>query len=176
MTPGIQKNVSQTVLVLTTILVLLMSSFVFAHRQHLSWSTVKWNQQAKVLEITHRVHAHDASAWLSASSNAEVDITGIEEQAKFALYCADNFKLRTGETWQLLELLGAELNGNYLHVYQQLPLTMPPAEIYYQTTILMDLFNDQEHVVNTLVGSETRSLSFNLQRTSQGIEITEAPE
>ena len=142
-----------------------------AHRQHLSWSTIEWNEQAKVLEITHRVHAHDASAWLTAQSNAEVDITDIEQQARFALYCAERFKIQHSQNWQEPELLGAELKGNFLLTYQQLSLTAAPASLFFETTILMDLFDDQEHVVNTVSASGTKSLSFNMQNTYQGVQL-----
>ena len=141
------------------------------HRQHLSWSTIAWNEQSRVLEITHRVHAHDASAWLKARANAEIDITNIEHQARFALYCAERFKLQNNQTWQNPELLGAELKGNYLLTYQQLKLDAAPTSLFFEITILMDLFVDQEHVVNTASGGSTKSLSFNLQNTSQGVKI-----
>jgi hypothetical protein len=141
------------------------------HRQHLSWSTIAWNEQSSVLEITHRVHAHDASAWLTARANAEIDITDIEHQARFALYCAERFKLQNNQTWQNPELLGAELKGNYLLTYQQLKLDAAPTSLFFEITILMDLFVDQEHVVNTASGGSTKSLNFNLQNTSQGVKI-----
>jgi hypothetical protein len=142
-----------------------------AHRQHLSWSTIEWNAQANVLEITHRVHAHDASAWLSAKSNIDITITDIEQQAKFAHYCSKNFKLRNGRQWQMLELLGAELQGNYLLTYQQLSLDSPPTTLSYRVSILMDYFGDQDHVVNTILNGQTTTLSFDLQNTYQDVQF-----
>ncbi|MFT6433379.1 MAG: hypothetical protein ACJAVI_001421 [Candidatus Azotimanducaceae bacterium] len=142
-----------------------------AHRQHLSWSTIEWNANAKVLEITHRVHAHDASAWLTAQSKVDIAITDIEQQAKFALYCSKTFKLRNGQQWQTLELVGAELQGNYLLTYQQLSLDLAPTSLSYRATILMDFFSDQEHVVNTILENQTTSLNFNLQNTYQDVKI-----
>ena len=142
-----------------------------AHRQHLSWSTIEWNAQANVLEITHRVHAHDASGWLTTQSNVDISITDIEQQAKFALYCSSNFKLRQNQQWQTLEIVGAELQGNYLLTYQQLTLDSPPKSLSYEVSILMDLFRDQEHVVNTILKGQMTSLSFDRQNTHQSVKI-----
>lgn len=142
-----------------------------AHRQHLSWSTVEWNAQTNILEITHRVHAHDASAWLTAQSNVDIAITDIEQQANFALYCSNNFKLQHSQQWQTLEIVGAELQGNYLLTYQQLTLDSPPISLSYEVSILMDLFQDQEHVVNTISKGQTTSLNFDRQNTHQSVQI-----
>jgi len=142
-----------------------------AHRQHLSWSTIVWNEQASMLEITHRVHAHDASTWLRARSKAEIDITDIQHQARFALYSAERFKLQNNQSWQAPELLGAELKGNYFLTYQQLHLDAAPTSLFFEITILMDLFDDQEHIVNVESRSGVKSLSFDLQNTYQGVQI-----
>ena len=154
-----------------TLALLTYASPGHAHRQHLSWTTIEWNAQASVLEITHRVHAHDASAWLAEQTKVPLDITDIEHQAKFALYCAEQFHLQKDQQWQELELLGAEIKGNFLLTYQQLPLTSAPVSLFFKTTILMDLFSDQEHVVNINSANGTKSLSFDLQHTYQGIQL-----
>jgi hypothetical protein len=142
-----------------------------AHRQHLSWSTIVWNEQASMLEITHRVHAHDASTWLRARSKTEIDITDIQHQARFALYSAERFKLQNNQSWQAPELLGAELKGNYFLTYQQLHLDAAPTSLFFEITILMDLFDDQEHIVNVESSGGVKSLSFDLQNTYQGVQI-----
>ncbi len=87
------------------------------------------------------------------------------------MYSAERFKLQNNQIWQAPELLGAELKGNYFLTYQQLNLDAAPTSLFFEITILMDLFDDQEHIVNVESSSGVKSLSFDLQNTYQGVQI-----
>lgn len=85
-------------------------------------------------------------------------------RAKLALYVEQRFTVAAlsedGVGAPLvLELIGAELNGQFVLVYQEFSGEMP-AKIAVRDDILRDIFPEQVNHVNIATGSEIRSLVF----------------
>ena len=107
--------------------VLLASGYVYsplaaAHRQHISWTGVEWNQETRNLEVVHRIHEHDAQLLLAWQLDKPVDLTRLQDRALFAIYVEDHFKLLITDNDELagaLKLLGAELEDSYILVFQE---------------------------------------------------------
>ena len=129
-----------------------------AHRQHFAWTTIKVLEDT--IEITHRFHEHDAARLLQSQSDLPVSMVDLKQQAKFALYVAEHFSLATKRQLLSIELLGAELDGPYLLVYQQ--VTRPEAvnSLEAIASPLMELFADQTHYINVEVGESRQTLEF----------------
>ena len=72
-----------------------------------------------VLKITHRFHAHDAKRVLAITPDAmNTNLEDPKNQARLALYAKQRFVLAgDGES----DLIGVEIDGNYLFVYQEHP-------------------------------------------------------
>ena len=88
------------------------------------------------LEITHRLHRHDARQLLAAVeplADTE-DLDAIEHRAALALLVSERFALRSpGGQPLLLTLVGAEVEGDYIYVYQESPSAATTAlEVQHQ--------------------------------------------
>ncbi len=132
-----------------------------AHRAHFGWSDVVWKNGT--LEITHRVHEHDAASLLSQIDRTDVDITSLKAQARFALYVAEHFQVY--EDGELLEptLIGASLENKYLLVFQELTVSRSAEDLAFDSDILMNLFDDQVHLINVRWQDQQQTLEFNQQ-------------
>jgi hypothetical protein len=150
------------------------SPLAAAHRQHISWTGVEWNQETRNLEVVHRIHEHDAQLLLARQLNKPADLTQLQDRALFAIYVEDHFKLlitdNTAST-EVLKLLGAELEDSYILVFQELKLEKPPASMTLHASLLMDLFPDQINMINIKVNDPVRTLKFQLDDEVIEVEL-----
>lgn len=136
-----------------------------AHRMPGSLSTIKTSPTSGNVEIIHRLHNHDAELGLiTILDDRSISLDQLAGRARLALYVESRFLVaewsegRVGAPLEL-ELIGAELDGEYVLVYQELEGELPPA-IAVKNDILRDVFPDQVNHVNIAVGDRVRSLTF----------------
>ena len=132
-----------------------------AHRKHVTWTTITWNERTSNLEITHRLHAHDAQTYLDNNAGSEPSIADLRVRAQVALYVADHFRIAVkSNSPASVNLLGAELEDPYLMVYQEITLSDPPTGLDVHADILMAQFPDQVNMVNIDIDGRTQTLQF----------------
>jgi hypothetical protein len=159
--------------------VLITSGIVYsplaaAHRQHISWTAVEWNQETQNLEVVHRIHEHDAQLLLAQQSNRPVDLTRLQDRALLAIYVEDHFNLLISDkttSTKVLKLLGAELEDSYILVFQELKLDKPPTSMTLHASLLMDLFPDQINMINIKVNEPVTTLKFQLDDEVVEVEL-----
>jgi hypothetical protein len=132
-----------------------------AHRAQTVLTTVMWNANSSMLEVTHRLHAHDAELALAATIGvAAVDITQVKSQAQLMLYIEKRFSLKDGAKKIALQPLGAEFEGEAILLYQECKLAAPPKQLSIEDGILRDVFEGQTNLVNVRLAHKTRTLIF----------------
>jgi hypothetical protein len=136
-----------------------------AHRMPGSISTIKKNSAGDSIEIIHRLHAHDAELGLNATmTEGRVSLESLRGQAQLALYIEARFSLAGFEDGQPgsrlpLELIGAELDGEFVLVYQEFAGELP-ARLAIRDDILRDVFPDQINHVNLATDGAVRTVTF----------------
>ena len=144
---------------------LLLSVFADAHRMPGSLSTIKKNPNTGSIEVIHRLHNHDAELGvITILNDRSITLEQLVGRAQLALYVEERFLLAAVEHGSIgapleLELVGAELDGEFILVYQELKSELP-GEIAVRDDILRDVFPDQVNHVNIAVNGEVRSLTF----------------
>lgn len=144
---------------------LCIAALSYADRQPGSLSTIKTSPSSGNIEIIHRLHNHDAEFGVMAYyADRSLTLDSLVGRAKLALYVEQRFTLAAlsedGVGAPLdLELIGAELNGQFVLVYQEFRGEMP-AKFAVRDDILRDIFPEQVNHVNIAAGSEIRSLVF----------------
>lgn len=154
-------------LVFAAMLVLVTKSLC-AHRIPESLTTIERNENTGTFEIIHRFHLHDAEKALGDDSS-QPPIESLEGRAYFALYVESKFTIEdmaTRETLKL-KLIGAELDGSSILVYQELEAPLPPA-LKIKNETLRDHFPKQVNTVNITYQKQVYTLMF------QGNEIWKA--
>jgi hypothetical protein len=143
-------------------LALMVGALAHAHRMPEGLTTITPNANTGRVDIVHRLHVHDAELALAeVLQDAHLDLTLLEMQARFALYVEQKFKLANQSSKESLELLliGAELEGDYVIVYQE-SLNALPFWLAVRNDVLRDVFPDQVNKVNILSDLGVRTLMF----------------
>jgi hypothetical protein len=132
----------------------------FAHREPGSLTTIEWNQASGKTEIIHRLHSHDAE--LGVGSVLELpglSVLDLEGRAYIALYVEERFRIASDDGDLGLALIGAELAGDHVLVFQELSGRLP-AKIHVLDGILRDIYPSQNNQVNIEDGESVYSLAF----------------
>ena len=144
---------------------ILVAAFADAHRMPGSLSTIKTNAETGIIEIIHRLHIHDAELGMVVlTGERDLTLDQLAGRARLALYVEEQFSIAPVVDGEIgsrlpLELIGAELDGEFVLVYQQYDGILP-TDIAISDNILSDVFPGQINHVNVATGDEIRSLTF----------------
>lgn len=139
-----------------------------AHRAHAVLTVVRIARDGG-LQITHRLHGHDAEVALRLVDRVEApDLSSLENRARLALYVERRFSIAHADgTPIVLRLLGAERDGEDVLVYQEAPSATPPGlpdALSVRSDILREVFETQENRVNIRIegtgSAKARSATF----------------
>jgi len=149
---------------LLAVIVLLVSHLAMAHEQKAVVTTIEANSRTGMLEVVHRFSLHDVEHAVRDMHWPATDIlASTEDQARFAQFVAGQFSLQVSgppPSELLLTLVGQELEGRYLWVYQESPAPEDLSELVVSSTILRRVWPVHQHLVNVTIDQSPRSLVF----------------
>ncbi|MEO9599786.1 DUF6702 family protein [Parasphingorhabdus sp.] len=132
-----------------------------AHQQKIAISTISHNPLTNLLEVVHRVPLHDAEhALKSRGAKASDIVTDIETRRMFARYVGDRFSISREVGAVDLLLLGSEIEGGYIYIYQEAASPGPGEELLIFSGIMTDIWSRQESRVNIGLGPNVDTLIF----------------
>ena len=138
----------------------LLAAAAQGHRAPGSLSTIEFNATTGNTEVVHRLHTHDAELGVSTVTEvSDVSVLDLEGRARIALYVEERFRIETDTGPVHLSLVGAELAGDYLLVYQEFIGRLPEA-VRLRDDILRDAFPEQINQVNIDTDGVVRSVIF----------------
>jgi len=117
---------------------LLIAGSAGAHRGHGVWIELVWASDR--FEITHHLHLQDAQSVLERVDPGS-DLGSPRSLAQLALYVEQHFAVHTDGGVILLETLGAEIEGDFLYVYQEWQTTEPVLP-EFRSQLLTDVLPD----------------------------------
>lgn len=113
------------------------------------------------LGVTHTLQLSAAQRLLFKSGIIDKnDMTGLKARAQAALYASERFELRADDEAVPLEILGAELGGGHLYIYQTGSLLALPDEWSAKNSILRDLSPRFDNVINVPTKDGIRTIVF----------------
>ncbi len=133
-----------------------------AHRLRAALTTVLLNEHSARIEVMHRFYVHDAEQVVAEIIGAGADVLdSAEDRLRFGVYVHERFSLDAEQVALPLDLIGVELEGDFLWVYQAAPLPAPaPGTIGIRHRALRDVWQDQVNTVNVEQGARVRTLTF----------------
>lgn len=136
-----------------SVLLLLLGGFagqVAAHQQKEAISTVLFNQRSGNIEVAHRFYIHDAEHAVKRLLKGHADLLKDKAvQKAFAEYVTKHFSLAlNGHKPLPLRLLGQEIEGKFLWVYQESPNLGKPHSVDVTSDALMEIWPSQRNIVN----------------------------
>ncbi|MEM6475242.1 MAG: DUF6702 family protein [Pseudomonadota bacterium] len=120
-----------------------------AHQQKVSTSTVEHNSRTGLLEVIHRISLHDAEHALRAQGKSAADIVDdVPSRRAFARYVAERFSVTVEGQPLDLTILGSEIDGGNLFIYQEARSPGIGTVLTVQSQILTDIWAKQVNRVN----------------------------
>jgi len=120
-----------------------LSPEAFAHREAASSTEILWSEDTKSLQITHVMHTHDAQrALFHMGRLKKPDLTPLKAQALLALYFSETFALSADDTPLELNIIGAEIIGRNVFVYQDITLPNRPDNLVIDPYMFQDVVED----------------------------------
>jgi hypothetical protein len=143
----------------------LHGSTALAHRSHVSLTRVTPNPRSGKWELVHAIHYHDALRLLAARGmRDEVQPASVEGRARLALEVERGFRWIAPDGSLLQPVtVGAELEGDNVLVYQELPAPTAAGRYTVETTFMHDVFDDQRNNVSLEFESPHTTLRLSRQ-------------
>lgn len=130
------------VLLCTTLLLLPQA---WAHRGHAVWTDITWNGES--FEIVHRMHLADAVT-VNRFLGGRKAIESLESLARLALYVDERFTIQgANNSANKIETLGAEIEDDFLFVYQEWAVPLPKVFPAIDNSVLLDVEPDAQAFV-----------------------------
>ena len=143
------------------ILALLTASPALAHQQKVTISSVERNLRSGTIEVVHRIPLHDAEHALRQMGIRGPDIVyDIENRRAFARYVAERFSLSVNGARLALTLIGSEIEGGHLIVYQEGRAPARGSELVVHSQLLSEIWARQINRVNVGSGASINTLVF----------------
>ena len=151
-----------------------------AHRLKNAFTTVLFNERSGRLEVMHQFYLHDAE---QVATEIVGPVTGesanlferAEDRQRFAIYVHERFSIYDPVGDPLpLTLRGAEIDGDFLWVYQAMRLPDPPLDaLTMEHRALRDLWPDQVNTVNVEGRGPIRTLTFRDAISRLSVDLSE---
>ena len=157
------------------VLVVLISTNVFAHQQKAAITTVLFNDRTANIEVVHRFNLHDAEHAVRQLFDKKADIYGSEKtQQAFAEYIYQHFALYREQQQPLsLTAVGFEREGKFFWVYQETPIPTDLVSLSVRQNALQDIWASQTNTVNVEGKGPIRTLTFTASDGVLGVEFKE---
>jgi hypothetical protein len=144
-----------------------------AHQMQVAMTTVTIKAASGTIEVIHRFYTHDTEQVLSQLAGKQVDLVGDGQiQQQFGRYVSENFQLTDQAAKPLpLSLVGVELEGDFIWVYQETTIPAQLSELTVRNTALLDILPKQVNTVNVECGDMISTLEFSGSIRTQSANI-----
>lgn len=137
-----------------------------AHQQKTAVTRILFNPNTGNIEVMHRFFVHDAEHAASLIfGERQALMESAESRQLFSTYVINGFAVEAhyedGSSEELeLSLLGSEIDGQFLWVYQEIPQTKKVVAMTIVNLALRDVWSDQSNLVNVERAGSVYSLTF----------------
>ena len=115
----------------------------------------------ETLDVTHVLQLSAAQRLLfKAGIIDKNDMTGLKARAQAALYASERFELNANDEPIELTILGAEVQGGHLYIYQTGALSELPENWSARNSILRDLSPRFDNMINLPTATGIQTLVF----------------
>ena len=155
---------SQRLLHLTCLISLLTGVFLHplagAHRDHGIWTEILWTNNH--FEITHQIHLADAQILLDAI-DASASLESLTGQALIVLHLEETFSLESEGAEGKIDTIGAEIDDDFLFIYQ---------EWYGKKPLRAPRFS--QTALNLIYGATRATIHYQIDELNELIHVNQA--
>lgn len=144
----------------TYLLLCLASTPLLAHKFHVSFTQMEWNETNQTMEVVFQLFADDLEQAVSLFKGQKVALSRANEGDIFD-YVRARFELSDASKTPLEPVwVGMELDVRQAWVYVEVPLPDGPGGLAVQQNMFFELFNDQINTVDVKIGTRKETHVF----------------
>jgi hypothetical protein len=159
----------QTILILIPILFFgLVSGTV--HKFHIALFQIEFASQKKMIQITSRIHIDDLNKALEKKYKKKIILEAEDNsptELLFKEYVNNRFSIKVNGQNKPLNFLSKEIDGDELVCYWSIKNISKINALEVNNSVLIELFPDQQNLVNISVLEEKQSYLFTNSSTSK---------
>ncbi len=150
------------------ILLVMVGTSTFAHKYHISHTSVSHNSELQVLEIICRVHIYD----LETIAKKKYKITNLDfsesedgnTNSFVSEYMKEHIKINADKNALELNVLGYQIDGDEVEIFIEAKINKLPEELEISHTILTDLFEDQQNIIKCEINNTPKSATLSKKK------------
>lgn len=145
------------------------------HPFHVSVCDVEFNREAKAIQVSQRIFVNDFEQALNKKFNLNLVIddtaTASLRDSLISVYLQDNLTIYADGKQKEPDFLGTEFEEDGIWCYIEFDGVKRAQTIVVESTILLDLFDDQANIVHFKVGEYEKSVKLDKKVKSRSFEI-----
>ncbi|WKK75939.1 hypothetical protein QYS49_00275 [Marivirga salinae] len=145
------------------------------HPFYVSITDLVYKEDAKSVQIMHKVFVDDFEQTLNKHYNVRLDILAMENTSEIDEmvkdYYSKRFAVSIDGKEKEITYIGSELEENVLWVYQEIYKVRKPKKFRITNTVLFDEFDTQSNLVHTDLGGEIKTLRLTEGDGTQEVEF-----
>ncbi len=145
------------------------------HKYYVSVSNMKYNAEAKSLQMTTRFFIDDFEDILSAREEREISLGNSSElkdlKPVITGYLLNKLQIKTDDVSQDIDFLGAEYEADQIILYIEIPVEQQPREIEMSFTAFFELFEDQKNLVHCKIGDKRKTLLMHSNKKTDSVKF-----
>jgi hypothetical protein len=152
--------------ILSLLLLFTLTSFTI-HKFYIAIYQINYISEKKRLEITSRIFADDLNAALlknykikthiGESTETQEDITMMNQ------YLTEHFKIKVNGNPKNIQFISKEMENNVVIAYYKIVEISSIKTLSIQNTSLMEVFSDQQNIIQTNFNGKKQSLLLTLE-------------
>ncbi|WNJ18879.1 DUF6702 family protein [Pontibacter sp. G13] len=145
------------------------------HPFHVGITEIDYNAQTQGLEVAVKLFTDDLEDALEARGEVSLKMGSSEEAGEtdemLAKYLIEHLKIEVNGQLMALTYLGKEYEEDAVWAYLEVLQVMPPKHVQVTNTTLMELFDDQKHIVHVRVAGDRESVILDGKKRSGELEF-----
>tara|TARA_R110002049_G_scaffold63_11_gene409 strand:- start:1337 stop:1834 length:498 start_codon:yes stop_codon:yes gene_type:complete len=133
-----------------------------AHKYYLSLTQIKFNEEAKSVQIIINVFMDDIETALNKDNNIDLQLTTKKElknnDVYFEKYLHDNLQFKINNSAKEFNYIGKEYEGDLVYFYLEIENIAKITSIEVTNKILLKHFPEQENLIKSKVGKKNKSV------------------
>lgn len=140
------------------------------HKFHMALYQINYASEKKMLQITSRIHIDDLNKALEKNYKKKIAIENENNNSEELLlqeYLSNRFSIKVNEQVKPLNFLSKEIEGDELVCYWNIRNISKINSLEIYNTVLVDLFSDQQNMINVTVLGGKKSFLLTDSTTSK---------
>ncbi|MBK6265817.1 hypothetical protein JKA74_12305 [Marivirga sp. S37H4] len=145
------------------------------HPFHVSITELIYKEEAKSVQVMHKVFIDDFEQTLNKNYKVNLDILAMDDtQSIDSLiedYLKNNFSVEIDGKEREVVYLGSELEENVLWCYQEIYKVKSPKIFEIRNSIMFDEFDDQSNLVHTTLDGKIKTIRLVKGKKTQKVKF-----